>query len=250
MQGSIDLGTTVGGVTLPFCAMNAAGTAVAMHDVRALAASRTGAIVLQTTTVHPFVHPQFRSLHNPGFDKLVPLVRELAGTRGRVVVASVAGATADEFVHLAHAFGESGAAAVELGLHEDWVDAVLSPLESRSELHDLAARAVGASAVPVWVRLPDTPVAYGPVLATLAEAGVRAVVIRNDFERFERLLLEAGTTVDLIVLGDIDSGYDVSRALARGAKAVQVGPTFGPEGPTVFSRLERELRLARGGARG
>lgn len=249
MQTPTDLGATVGGVTLPFCAMNAAGAAVAMHDVRALAGSRTGAIVLQTTTVHPFVHPQFRSLHNPGFDKLVPLVRELAGERGRAVVASVAGASADEFVHLAHAFGESGAAAVELGLHEDWVDAVMSPFETRSVLQDVATRAVAASAVPVWVRLPDHAVAYGPVLATLAEAGVRAVVVRNGFERFERLLLEADTAVDVIVLGDIDSGYDVSRALARGAVAVQVGPTLGLEGPAVFARLERELRVARG-ARG
>ena len=43
----------------------------------------SAAIVVMTATVRPFMHPGFRELHNPGFDKLLPLVRELAaeGTR-------------------------------------------------------------------------------------------------------------------------------------------------------------------------
>ena len=72
--------------------MNAAGSVTAMSDVRALAQSRSGAVVHYTTTVHPFVHPQFRSLQNPGTDKLAPLARELAASGSPPVVASIAGA--------------------------------------------------------------------------------------------------------------------------------------------------------------
>src|SRR2546430_9263040 len=110
----IDLGTTIAGIRFPFCAMNAAGTwSSTAGELRALARSATGAIVLRTVTLHPFIHPGYRSLHNPGYDKLVPLVRELAAQASCPVVASIAGATADEDANLARAFGEAGATPVE-----------------------------------------------------------------------------------------------------------------------------------------
>jgi len=91
----IDLGTTIAGIRFPFCAMNAAGAwSSTASELRALARSATGAIVLKTATWHPFVHPGYRSLHNPGYDKLLPLVRELAAQARCPVVASIAGATA------------------------------------------------------------------------------------------------------------------------------------------------------------
>ena len=109
----IDLGTTIAGIRFPFCAMNAAGTwSSTAGELRALARSATGAIVLRTVTLHPFIHPGYRSLHNPGYDKLVPLVRELAAQAPCPVVASIAGTTADEYANLARAFGAAGAALV------------------------------------------------------------------------------------------------------------------------------------------
>src|SRR6266403_3069142 len=109
-----DLGTTIAGIQLPFCAMNASGAwSSTAAELRALARSATGAIVLKTATVHPFVHPDYRSLHNPGYDKLLPLVRELAGIASCPIVASVAGAAPDEYATLARAFGEAGAALIE-----------------------------------------------------------------------------------------------------------------------------------------
>ena len=59
---ALGFSTVVTGVRLPFAAMNAAGSAATAAEVRALARSRTGAVVLKTATVHPFVHPGFRSL--------------------------------------------------------------------------------------------------------------------------------------------------------------------------------------------
>jgi dihydroorotate dehydrogenase len=245
--GGHDLGAAVGGVTLPFCAMNAAGSVTAMGELRALAGSRTGAVVLRTATVHPFVHPEFRSLKNPGFDKLAPLVRELVASGCAPVVASIAGGTAEEFAFLAHAFAEAGAAAVEAHLGEPWVEATFAPCEDADTLSTLAARMVAASAAPVWVRLPDRcALPYRTLAAALAESGVRAVVARNEFTGFEKLLLEARVPLDVIALGGVDSGYDVSRALAKGAKAVQVGPALGSVGTGIFARLEREMRIARG----
>ena len=75
---------------------------------------------------------------------------------------------------------------------------------------------------------------------------MRAVVALNEFTGFEKLLLEITAPLDVIALGGVDSGWDVSRALAKGAKAVQLAPTLGAEGVGVFARLERDMRIARG----
>ena len=40
--------------------------------------------------------------------------------------------------------------------------------------------------------------------------------------------------------------YDVSRALTKGAKAVQIGSALAMEGASIFARLAREMRIARG----
>jgi dihydroorotate dehydrogenase len=239
------LGTTtvVTGVRLPFCAMNASGSAATADELRALARSHTGAIVLMTATVHPFVHPGFRELHNPGFDKLLPFVKELA-SRERPVVTSIAGATADELGFLAKAFADAGADVVEANLADPWTQSTLAPFESAEVLGDVA-RKLGQAGVPVWVKLPErSPIPYATLVSTLLDAGVRGVVARNDFTGYEKLLIEAPRPIDVVVVGGIASGYDVTRALQKGAKAVQVGSALRREGPGVFARLEREMRKA------
>src|SRR5262249_33580639 len=80
--------------------------------------------------------------------------------------------------------------------------------------------------------------------AELRAAGVRAAVARNDFRGYEKLLLEGGPGFDVIAAGEITSGYDVRRALAKGAKAVQVDTSRGEEGPGIFARLAKGLRAA------
>jgi len=234
--------TVVAGVRLPFCAMNAAGTAMTADDVRALRRSRTGAIVLMTATVHPFVHPAFRDMQNPGFDKLLPLVRELAAERERPVVASIAGATPEEVGFLAKAFADAGAAAVEATFADRWVETTLAPLESQTILHDVASR-LAACGRPTWVKLPErVPMPYRVLVGTLLDAGVRGVVAHNDFHGYEKLMLESPAPIDVIVGGGINSGYDVARAIHKGAKAVQVTGPLRTEGVAIFGRLEREMK--------
>jgi dihydroorotate dehydrogenase (fumarate) len=244
----IDLGATVAGVRFPFCAMNASGSwSATTADLRELTRSESGAIVLKTATVHAFVHPAYRSLHNPGFDKLATLVRELVTVGDKPVVASIAGSTVDEYVTLARAFAEAGAAIVEANLVDPWVTATLAPLEDPGVLRELATRLVDACPVPVAVKLPESvPLAYQRLVAEMVAARVAVVVVRNTFSGLEKLLLETGRKVEVVAVGDISSGYDVSRALAKGASAVQVESSLTSEGPGIFARLAREMRAARG----
>lgn len=244
---ALGFGTVVAGVRLPFCAMNASGSAATVDDVRALRRSRTGAIVLKSATVHPFVHPSFRSLHNPGFDKMLSLVRDLAAG-DRPVVASVAASSIDEVGFLAKAFADAGATILEANLADPYVEATLAPLESADRLRDVAERLAGAGP-PCWAKLPERPpLPYAPLVRALLDGGVRAVVAHNDFHGYEKLMLEAPAPIDVVVVGGIGSGFDVATALRKGAKAVQVGSALRAEGPGVFARLERELRRVGDGA--
>ena len=247
MAISPELAATLGGVRLPFCAMNASGArSGSAAELRGLAASDAGAVVLKTTTVHPFVHRQYRSLHNPGYDRLLPLVGELAATE-RVVIPSIAGATQEELVPLARAFADGGAALVEVNLADPWVTATLAPFESLDGFRRLMGAVVAASSRPLAVKLPERPgLPYAVLGAALAEAGVRVIVAKNDFGGFEKLLVEAGRSFDIVAVGGIRSGYDVGRALGKGAAAVQVGSALVEEGPGIFARLAREMRTARG----
>lgn len=241
-----DFGATLAGVRLPFCVMNASGArSGTAAELRALARSDAGAVVLKTTTVHPFVHPEYRSLHNPGYDRLLPLVTELA-TAGRAVIPSIGGASADELVTLARAYAEAGAALVEVNLADPWVMDTVAPFESRDRLRDVLRVLAAAASRPLAVKLPDRPgVSWKDVGAALREAGVSVVVARNDFAGFEKFLIEAGRDFDVVAVGGIRSGWDVLRALSKGASAVQVGTALVEEGPDIFTRLAREMRRAR-----
>src|SRR2546428_2752692 len=145
----IDLGTTIAGIRFPFCAMNAAGAwSSTASELRALARSATGAIVLKTATLHPFVHPAYRSLQNPGHDKLLPLVRELAAQAPCPVVASIAGTTADEYANLARAFGEAGAPTGGANLADPRGAAPPAPGEERGNPPQLLAKPAPGAPLP------------------------------------------------------------------------------------------------------
>jgi len=245
---AVDLGTTVAGIRFPFAAMNAAGAfARTAAELRTLARSATGAIVLRTATVHPLVHPDYRSLRNPGSAALLPLVRELAAAAPCPIIASIAGASAEEYAVLARGFAQAGAAMIEADVADPWVVAALAPWDNREARRALFQRLPDAG-IPVAVKLPERPgITYAALAGELRAAGLAIVVVRNDFAGLERFLLEAGPGFEAIAVGGIGSGYDVSRALAKGARAVQVDAvTLAREAPAIFARLAREMRIARG----
>jgi len=164
------------------------------------------------------------------------------------VIASVAGASPEELAFLAKAFADAGAAVIEANLADPWVETTLAPFEKAQALREVATKLAADTTPPCWVKLPDPPLPYAGIVTVLLDAGVRGVVVRNDFEGYERLLLEAPGPIDVVAAGPIDSGYDVTRALAKGARAVQVTTTLRTEGPEIFARLEREIRRAVDGA--
>jgi dihydroorotate dehydrogenase len=239
-----DFSTTVAGVRLPFPAMNAAGVVTGAGDLRTLAHSRTGAIVLKSSTVHPFVHPEFRSLHNPGFDKIVPMARELVQLGKAPVIASIAGTNADEYATLGRAFAEAGVALLEANLADPYIGTTVAPFDAPGRIPELLGRLARETLIPVAVKVPDHMVMPLAVLAKeLDQIGLRVVVIKNDFIGFEKFQLEA-PHFELIAVGGIQSGYDVTRALQKGAKAVQVGSALVTEGTAIFTRFDREMRIA------
>jgi len=104
-------------------------------------------------------------------------------------------------------------------------------------------------AVPLVVKLPDRPLPYAAIGGVLAAAGVRAVVLPNEFTRFEKFLVEAGREFDVVAIGGVASGFDLSHALAKGARAVQLDQALAQEGPRIFARLDREVRIIHGEGR-
>src|SRR5438093_472012 len=113
-----------------------------------------------------------------------------------------------------------------------------------SELRALARSATGAIVLKTATWPPGVP--YRALGAARAEAGIHVVVARYDFAGLDKLRLEAGAGLELIAVGGIQSGYDVARALSKGARAVQVGSALVAEGPGIFARLAHEMRVARG----
>ena len=243
---------TIGGVTLSFCAMNASGTwSTTTKELVALAKSASGAVVLRPTTLHPFLHPQFRTLHNPGYDRYLPLVGEIKAF-GKPLIASIAGATTEEYVTLARAFAESGADLIEVNVAEPYVAVTLDPWEDPAALAKMLSAVRSVAVRPIVLRCPERiPVPLADLRSALNDAGTDAVVLANTFDVMEKFFIEGtGRIPAVVALGGVKSGYDIANALRKGATAVQVTSTLAGEGPRVFARLRRELmQLAdRGGA--
>lgn len=223
--------------------MNASGVGSATaRDLVALAQSASGAVVFRPTTVHPFLHPEFRTLHNPGYDRYLPLVGEIKAF-GKPVIASIAGATADEYVTLARAFGEAGADLIEVNVAEPYVAATLDPWDDPAAFTKMLQAVRGAAARPIVLRCPERiPVPLADLRQTLNDADVDAVVLANTFDVMEKFFIPwAGSLPAVVALGGVKSGYDLGSAIRKGATAVQVSSPLTVEGPRVFARLLREL---------
>jgi dihydroorotate dehydrogenase len=190
--------------------------------------------------VHPFLHPEFRSLHNPGYDRYLPLLTELATYR-KPLVASIAGASVEEYVTLARAFAEAGAHLIEVDLAEPYVAATLRPWDDHVELQRLLLAVRAAATKPILVKCPERlPLPLGTLRDLLRDAGVEAVVLANTFAVMEKFLLASGPGPQVVALGGVRSGYDLATALRKGAVAVQVSAPLAVEGPVMFARIARE----------
>lgn len=251
-MATIAVPATIGGIVLPFCAMNASGVrSTTADELVGLAKSAAGAIVFKTTTVHAFLHPEFRSLHNPGYEWYLPLLSELASF-GKPLVASIAGASADELVTLARAFGGAGASLIEVNLADPYVIATLAPWDDEGALVKLLETVRTAGGRPILVRCPDrVPMRLRGLRRALVDAGADGVVLPNTFAVMEKFVLTGGASAPAVVaLGNVTSGYELATTLRKGATAVQLSSSLALEGPRIFARLAREHAILMGSEHG
>jgi dihydroorotate dehydrogenase len=242
-----ELATTLLGVPLALPLLNAPGTAEHAWELEALVAMGAGAICLRPVTVHPFVHPEFRALRNPGHDRLLPLVRQLAELGQAPVIACVAGSTAEELAFLARVFGEAGAALVQLHLGDAWVAATLAPFQDAETLAHVLETVREQATTPLLCEVPSEARGhYADVARALRETGVGGAVLRGDFMGLEKFVLESGARdLQVVAVADVDSGWAARRLLEKGARAIQLDRALRLEGAKALARIAGEMRAAK-----
>ena len=239
------LSRTLAGIHFPSCLMNASGAWSGTHrELRDLAASATGAIVIKTTTTAARVEEvKGCNIENPGQPYYLAVLSELQAA-AKPLIGSVAGFDTAEYVALARAYAEAGVPVVELNLSDPIVPC------NRAGSCDLAAveevlRAVRrAVQVPLAVKLP--PLADAEVTRAvdlLRQHHIEILVCNTPQVSAFAPAIEAG--MDIIAVGGVSTGKDAQAALGSGAKAVQIGSALMKEGPGVFARLHSELLAER-----
>jgi dihydroorotate dehydrogenase (fumarate) len=239
------LSTTLAGIPFPSCLMNASGAwSRTREELRELAASATGAVVIKTTTTQARMEEEVKGcgIENPGQPYYLAVLSELRAA-GKPIIGSVAGFTTAEYVALAQAYGQAGVQIVELNLSDPIVPC------NRGGTCDLAAVEEVVKAVRAAVRAP-----LAVKLPVLPDAAVSNAVELLRHHRIEVLVCNTpqlatfaptiGGALDLIAVGGVSSGKDAHGPLSRGAKAVQIGSALMKEGPGVFARIQQELIAA------
>jgi dihydroorotate dehydrogenase (fumarate) len=238
------LSTTLAGIPFPSCLMNASGAWSGTHaELRELAASATGAVVIKTTTTHARVEEvQGCGIANPGQPYYLAILPELKAG-GKPIIGSLAGFTTAEYVELAQVYAQVGLQIIELNLSDPSVSC------NRSGACDLAAvdevlRAVRAAVrVPLAVKLPGLPQGLMGQAVDLLQRHRIDVFVCNT-PQLAAFASAIGGALDLIAVGGVSNGKDAHEALRRGAKAVQIGSALMKEGPAVFARMQQELSAA------
>ena len=239
------LATRLAGISFPSCLLNASGAWSGTHqELRELAASATGAVVIKTTTTQARVEDvKGCGIENPGQSYYLAVLSDLKAT-GKPIIGSVAGFTTAEYVELAHAYAQAGVQAVELNLSDPIVPC------NRSGTCDLAVvdevmRAVRTAVqTPMAVKLPGLPdEAVGPAVDLLRRHRIEIFVCNTP--QLAAFVPAIDGALDLIAVGGVSNGKDAHEVLRRGAKAVQIGSALMKEGPGVFARMQQELSAER-----
>jgi len=239
------LSTTLAGIHFPSCLMNASGAWSGTHDeLRDLAASATGAIVIKTTTTAARVEEvKGCNIENPGQPYYLTVLPELQAA-AKPIIGSVAGFDTAEYVALAQAYAEAGVPVIELNLSDPMVPC------NRGGSCDLAAveavlqAARRAVQVPLAVKLPRLPDGdVSRAVELLRRHHIEVLVCNTPQVPLFTQAIDAA--LDIIAVGGVSTGKDAQAALSRGAKAVQIGSSLMKEGPGVFARLHSELLAER-----
>jgi dihydroorotate dehydrogenase (fumarate) len=235
------LSTTLAGVSLPSCLMNASGAwSGTREELRELAASATGAVVIKTTTTQARVDDvKGCGIENPGQPYYLAMLSELKAA-GKPIIGSVAGFTTAEYVDLAQAYGQAGVQIVELNLSDPIVPCNRSGSCDLTVVDEVVRAVRAAVRPPLAVKLPVLPnEAVGDAIALLRRHRIEVFVCNTP--QLAAFVPVTGEGLDLIAVGGVSNGKDAHGALSRGAKAVQIGSALMKEGPGVFARIQQEL---------
>jgi dihydroorotate dehydrogenase (fumarate) len=239
------LSTTLAGISFPSCLMNASGAWSGTHEeLRELAASATGAVVIKTTTTQAREEDvRGCGIENPGQPYYLAVLAELKAT-GKPIVGSVAGFTTAEYVALAQAYAGAAVQMVELNLSDPIVPCNRSGACDLGAVDEVVTAVRAAVRIPLAVKLPVlSDVASGRAVELLRRHRIEIVVCNTP--QLATFVPAIGGALDLIAVGGVSNGKDAQGALSRGAKAVQIGSALMKEGPGVFARIQQELSAER-----
>ena len=249
----VDVSTVLGGVPLPLCAMNAAGAGSSTAaEMRALAASETGAVVMKSTTVEAVTedNPALAGLVNPGYRAFLSLLGELRAT-GKPVIASLAGFSVEAYTEMVQAYDSAGADIIELNLADPQVvcntGGACNTEVVRAILSQVRALRVTA---PLAVKLPpfQSCAHLNDTLHVLRQMAVPIVICMNapvgdtPSSTHVQVACEVGRdSFDVVAVGGVKNGQETYQAVAQGAAAVQIGGAVQQEGPGLFGQLKADL---------
>jgi len=285
------LATTLGPLALPAPFVLASGI-LGTYEASLLrvAAAGAGAVTTKSCSVAPRAgHPTpcvlpWRSgfvnavgLSNPGVAEECRIVRAFKAASQTPLIASVFGATADEFARLASSLAEAGADAVELNVscpnvQSEFGTPFAADASALKRVTAAAKKALEGTGVPLavklslqcasiaqmarvvegegadWVVAINTvgpgmvidPVTGRPVLSN-KRGGVSGTAILPLAVRAVYDIREACPRLPVLATGGVDRLEDALQHFAAGASAVAIGSAVASEGPAIFTRLAREL---------
>jgi dihydroorotate dehydrogenase (fumarate) len=239
------LSTTLAGIPFPSCLMNASGAWSGTHkELRELAASATGAVVIKTTTTQARVEEvQGCGIENPGQPYYLAVLSELQAAK-KPIIGSVAGFTTAEYVELAQAYAQAGVQIVELNLSDPIVPCNRSGSCDLATVDEVVKGVRAAVRAPLAVKLPVLPEgAVGHAVELLRHHRIEVFVCNTP--QLAAFVPAIGGALDLIAVGGVSNGKDAHGALSRGAKAVQIGSALMKDGPGAFARIQQELTTER-----
>lgn len=251
----------LGGIEIDSSVMNASGARSAERgEIYELSAVHRGAVVFKSCNVAGLQQPE--NLKNNGAEYFAAIARELRG-RGKLVVASVVGATEDEIVTVATTLDRAGANIIELNLADDYVTNTVAPFASFERLKSLVGRVRGETSAVLAVKLPPKGLTFTPraIADVMKSLRVSILVCANDLPKELEVDMKSGSVkgaarplsqanayfreaeslLDIVAVGGVNTGRDAYLAHLTGAKAIQIGSALMKEGAGALGRIDREL---------
>ncbi len=250
----------LGGVSIGSSIANASGARSAERgEIYELCAVHNGALVLKSCNLAGLEAPE--SLRNRGVEHFAAIARELI-PRGKVIVGSVAGASADEIVAVAVALDRAGLQIIELNLADDYVLKSIAPFNSIERLSAILGRVRGETVAAIAVKMPSKLAVEPRAIADLMKSlRIAIAVCHNDLPQDLEIDIASGTAggvsralsqahafyresdrlLQVVAVGGVSTGRDAYVAHLAGATAVQVGSAVVKEGAGALGRIDREL---------